>query len=78
MQKSTTFHKERLLFLFNFVKISCSKYKGIFTQLWATYALNALQKNYEQKDFSLAIDATTQSSHKEENEKEIKKKIFKC
>jgi hypothetical protein len=28
-------------------------------------------KTYEQKDFSLAIDATTQSSNKEENEKEI-------
>jgi hypothetical protein len=33
--------------------------------------LNALQKTYEQKDFSLAIDAETQSSNKEENEKEI-------
>jgi hypothetical protein len=31
--------------------------------------LNALQKTYEQKDFSLAIDAETQSSNKEENEK---------
>ena len=30
-------------------------------------------KTYEQKDFFLAIDATTQSSNKEANEKEIKK-----
>jgi hypothetical protein len=28
-------------------------------------------KTYEQKDFSLAIDETTQSSSKEENEKAI-------
>jgi hypothetical protein len=28
-------------------------------------------KTYEQKDFSLAIDAETQSSNKEENEKDI-------
>jgi hypothetical protein len=30
------------------------------------------------KDFFLAIDAATQSSNKEANEQEIKKKIFKC
>jgi hypothetical protein len=33
-------------------------------------------KTYEQKDFSLAIDAATQSSNKEENEKEIYIYIF--
>jgi hypothetical protein len=31
--------------------------------------LNVLPKTYEQKDFSLAIDAETQFSSKEENEK---------
>jgi hypothetical protein len=78
MQKSTTFHKERLLFLFNFSKISCNKHKGISLNLRATYALNALQKTYEQKDFFLAIDAETQSSNKEENEKEIYFFLLKC
>ena len=75
MQKSTTFHKERLLFLFNFSKISCNKHKGILLNLRATYALNALQKLMK-KDFFLAIDAATQSSNKEENEKEIYIIIF--
>jgi hypothetical protein len=69
MQKPTTFHQERFLFLFEFSKISCSKHKGIFLNLQATYALNALQKLMK-KDFFLAIDATTQSSNKEANEKE--------
>jgi hypothetical protein len=35
-------------------------------------------KTYEQKDFSLAIDAETQSSNKEENEKEIYFFLLKC
>jgi hypothetical protein len=35
-------------------------------------------KNYEQKDFSLAIDAATQSSNQEENEKKIFVFLFKC
>jgi hypothetical protein len=69
MKKSTTFHKERLLFLFNFAKISHSTHKEISLNLRATYSLNALQKTYEQKDFSLANDAETQFSSKEENEK---------
>jgi hypothetical protein len=77
MQKSTTFRKERLLFLFNFSKISCSKHKGIFLNLRATYALNSLQKLMK-KDFFLAIDATTQSSNKEANEKEMIFYLFKC
>jgi hypothetical protein len=70
MQKPTTFHQERFLFLFKFSKISCSKHKGISLNLRATYALNALQKTYEHKDFFLDIDATTKSSNKEANEKE--------
>ena len=67
MQKLTTFHQERFLFLFNFSKISCSKHKGISLNLRATYALQKLMK----KDFFLAIDAATQSSNKEANEKEM-------
>jgi hypothetical protein len=39
--------------------------------------LNALKK-LTKKDFFLAIDAATQSSNKEADEKEIKKKLFKC
>jgi hypothetical protein len=38
--------------------------------------LNELKKLMK-KDFFPAIDAATQSSNKEENEKEVKKKIFK-
>jgi hypothetical protein len=68
MQKPTTFQQERLLFLFNFSKISCSKHKGISLNLRDTYALNALQKLMK-KDFFLATDAATQSSNKEANEK---------
>jgi hypothetical protein len=68
MQKPTTFQHERLLFLFNFSKISCSKHKRISLNLRATYALNALHKLMK-KDFFLATDAATQSSNKEENEK---------
>ena len=68
MQKSATFQQERLLCLFEFSKISCSKHKGISLNLRATYALNALQKLMK-KDFFRALDATTQSSNKEENEK---------
>jgi hypothetical protein len=49
MQKLTTFHKERLIFLFNFAKISCGKHKGTFTRLRATYALNAPQKLINKK-----------------------------
>jgi hypothetical protein len=64
-------------FLFNFSKISCSKHKGISLNLRATYALNALQKLMK-KDFFLAIDAATQSSNKEANEKEIFFFLFKC
>jgi hypothetical protein len=45
MQKPTTFHQERFLFLFEFSKISCSEHKGISLNLRATYALNALQNN---------------------------------
>ena len=35
-------------------------------------------KTYEQKDFFLAIDAATQSSNKEANEKEMIFFLFKC
>jgi hypothetical protein len=69
MQKPTTFQQERLLYLFKFSKISCSKHKGISLNLRATYALNALQKLMK-KDFFLATNAATQSSNKEANEKE--------
>ena len=62
------FQQERLLFLFNFSKISCRKHKGISLNLRATYSLNASQKLMK-KDFFLAIDAATQSSNKEANEK---------
>jgi hypothetical protein len=65
------FTKKDFFFFFNFSKISCSKHKGISLNLRSTYALNALQKLMK-KDFFLAIDATTQSSNKEANEKEIK------
>jgi hypothetical protein len=68
IQKPTTFQQERLLFLFKFSKISCSKHKGISLNLQATYSLNALQKLMK-KDFFLATDATTQPSNKEANEK---------
>jgi hypothetical protein len=77
MQKLATFHQEIFLFLFEFSKISCSKHKGISLNLRATYALNALQKLMK-KDFFLAIDATTQSSNKEENENEMNFYLFKC
>ena len=70
MQKPTTFHQERFLFLFEFSKISCSKHKEISLNLRATYALNALQKLMK-KDLFLAIDAATQSSNKEANEEEM-------
>jgi hypothetical protein len=70
MQKPTTFQQERLLFLFHFSKISFSEHKGISLNLRATYALNAPQKLMK-KDFFLDIDAVTQSSNKEANEKRI-------
>jgi hypothetical protein len=76
--KTSNFSLRKTSFLFNFSKIPCSKHKGISLNLQATYALNALQKLMK-TDFFLAIDAATQSSNKEANEKEIKKKIlFKC
>jgi hypothetical protein len=75
MQKPATFQQERLLFLFNFSKISCSKHKGISLNLRATYALNALQKLMK-KDFFLATDVATQSSNKKANEKREKKNYF--
>jgi hypothetical protein len=68
--KTNNFSPRKISFSFQFSKISCSKHKGISLNLRATYALNALQKLMK-KDFFLAIDATTQSSNKEENEKEI-------
>ena len=78
MKKSTTFHKERLLFLFNFflrfhaanIKEFCSTTSYLCSKFTA--------KTYEQKDFFLAIDAETQSSNKEENEKEMCFFIYLC
>jgi hypothetical protein len=72
MQKSTTFHKERLLFLFNFLKfhaVNIKEFRSI-CELLRLYM-------HCKKDFFLAIDAETQSSNKEENAKDIFF-LFKC
>jgi hypothetical protein len=65
---STTFHKERFLFLFNFSKILCNKHKGILSTM-SYLCSKCTAKTYKMKDFSLANDAETHSSNKEENEK---------
>jgi hypothetical protein len=67
--KNQQLFNKKDFFSFQFSKISCSKHKGISLNLRATYALNALQKLMK-KDFFLAIDAATQSSNKEVNEKD--------
>ena len=70
MQKPTTFQQERLLFLFNFSKISCSKHKGISLNLRATYALNALQKLMNTKTSSYLL----MQQHNLQAKKQMKKR----
>jgi hypothetical protein len=49
MQKPTTFQQERLLFLFNFPKISCSKYKGLSLKSARYLYSKCIAKTYEKR-----------------------------
>jgi hypothetical protein len=64
------------IFIF-FSKILDSKLKRNFTRLRATYDLIKLQKTYEIKYFSLANNAESHSSTKQENER-VFFYLFKC
>jgi hypothetical protein len=78
MQKSTTFHKERLLFFSIFLRFHAANIKE-FRSTMSYLCSKCTAKTYEQKDFFLAIDAETQSSNKEENETDIYFYfLFKC
>jgi hypothetical protein len=75
--KTNNFSTRKTSFFFSTFLRSCSNHKGISLNLRATYALNALQKLMT-KDFFLAIDAATQFSNKEANEKRDFFILFQC
>jgi hypothetical protein len=73
MQNFNNFSKKKFFFFFffKFSKILDNKLKRNFTRLRATYDLSKLQKTYEIKDFSLANNAESHSSTKQENERDF-------
>ena len=66
---STTFHKERFLIFLRFWTAKSKEFHSTMSYLWSKWTT----KTYEIKYFSLANDAETHSSTKEENEVLIKK-----
>ena len=71
---STTFHKERFLIFLRFWTANSKEFHSTMSYLWSKWTT----KTYEIKDFSLANDAETHSSTKEENEKIFFLLLFKC
>ena len=64
------FTKKDFFFFSIFLRFHVANIKEFF--LTTSYLCSkCTTKTYEQKDFSLAIDAKTQSSNKEENEKTV-------
>jgi hypothetical protein len=62
------FTKKDFFFFSNFLRFYTTNIKE-FRSTTSYLCSKCTAKTYEQKDFSLAIDAETQSSNKEENEK---------
>jgi hypothetical protein len=78
MKKSATFQQERLLFFSTFLRFHAANIKEFCSICELLMLLNSLKK-LTKKYFFLAIDAATQSSNKEANEKEnFFFLLFKC
>ena len=70
---STTFQKKYFLTFLRFWTTNSKEFHSTMRYLWSKWTA----KNYEIKGFSLANDAETHSSTKEENEKRFIY-LFKC